>query len=89
MKKVVTRTKGNKKMRTNDHSEPTWENQLWHARQQPSYELRRHAQVSTDNKHRCEGCFCCAALTVLEERHPELKTDADKARRILDAMEGN
>lgn len=72
-----------------NETEPTWANQLWHARQMESHELRRHATVSTHNRHRCEDCFCCAALTVLEERHSELKTDADKARRILDAMEGN
>lgn len=48
--------------------EPTWENQLIAARKLPSRELRRHASVSLSNKHRCEDCFCCAALTVLIER---------------------
>lgn len=51
----------------NDHSEPTWENQLWHARQLPTEELKRHAAVSIDNRHRCTDCFCCACVAVLEE----------------------
>ncbi len=63
--------------------EPTWTNQLIEARKLPDYDLRRHASVSTDNRHRCEDCFCCAALTVLEERHPGLTTAK------LNAMEGN
>lgn len=33
----------------------------------PLADLRRHASVSTDNRHRCENCFCCAALAVLQE----------------------
>ncbi len=31
-------------------------------------ELRRHASVSTSNRHECTECFCCAALDVLQER---------------------
>lgn len=61
---------GNKEM-TADHSEPTWENQLWHARKLETNELQRHASVSRDNRHRCQDCFCCAAWTVLEERKRE------------------
>jgi uncharacterized protein (DUF1330 family) len=49
-------------------AEPTWDNQIKHARTMHSDELQRHASVSTSNRHRCEDCFCCAALTVLEER---------------------
>lgn len=48
--------------------EPTWPNQLREARKLDSKELKRHASVSTNNVHRCEDCFCCAAVTVLEER---------------------
>jgi len=51
-----------------DHSAPTWSNQLWHARRLSTVELRRHAAVSRDNGHRCRDCFCCAAWTVLEAR---------------------
>ena len=47
---------------------PTWENQLHAAHQLPTPELARHAAVSIDNHHRCEDCFCCAALTVIEIR---------------------
>ena len=54
-----------------DHREPTWKNQLWHARGMKSADLKPHAAVSTDNLHRCRDCFCCAALTVLEEREEE------------------
>jgi hypothetical protein len=38
------------------------------ARKLETKELRRHAAVSTSNRHRCQECFCCAALTVIEER---------------------
>ncbi len=49
-------------------TEPTWQNQLKFAEQLATEELKRHAAVSKDNLHRCEDCFCCAALTVLEQR---------------------
>lgn len=67
--------------------EPTWNNQLIEARKLPTSDLTRHALVSTRNRHRCEDCFCCAALTVLEERNPQLQTDTQ--HRILEAMDGN
>lgn len=54
--------------RTMGFTEPTWENQLIEARKLPTVDLLRHASVSTNNRHRCEDCFCCAALTVMEER---------------------
>lgn len=34
----------------------------------PFVELARHAHVSTRNRHRCRSCFCCAAVSVLEDR---------------------
>jgi hypothetical protein len=50
-----------------DHSEPTYPNQLWHARkilaEQGREELRRHARIGRDC--RCDDCFCCAAAEVL------------------------
>ena len=69
-----------------NHNDPTTENQLRRARELTSEELMRHASVSRDNRHRCnpdreEICFCCAALTVLEERR--------LIKRVYDAMEGN
>ena len=57
-------------MTTNDTA-PTWATQLAAANKladENTKELRRHASVSAENRHRCEGCFTCAALTVLEER---------------------
>lgn len=51
-----------------DENAPTWGNQLAHARRLSTDDLRRHASVSLNNHHRCEDCFCCAALTVLEQR---------------------
>jgi hypothetical protein len=51
---------------------PTWENQLTAARALPSDELRRHASVSQQNRHRCSDCFCCAAWEVLDERDKAL-----------------
>ena len=38
------------------------------ARKLPSAELKRHASVSTSNRHECKDCFCCAAFVVLRER---------------------
>lgn len=48
---------------------PTWENQLREAAKLSDAELRQHALKSTQNRHRCRDCFCCAAATVLEQRH--------------------
>lgn len=53
--------------------QPTWENQLKEAEKLPDSDLERHASVSTKNRHRCQDCFCCAALTVLECRREEGK----------------
>lgn len=30
-------------------------------------EVERHAQVSIQNKHRCESCYCCACWAILSE----------------------
>lgn len=47
-----------------DHTEPTWFNQKFHARQllkEKGYAaVLSHARVSLDNRHRCYECFCCA-----------------------------
>ena len=78
--------------------EPTWENQLNHARKQNSYELTTHALVSTRNQHRCKDCYCCAALTILETRlrevrirkgNPELQTKAiEHVIEVIQRMRG-
>jgi hypothetical protein len=55
-----------------NHLRPTWWNQLNAARQllkeKGRHEVRRHAMVSFNNRHRCYECFCCACMTVLRER---------------------
>lgn len=55
-------------------SEDAWELMLEQARAlinaENNYTLRevkRHASVSTDNRHSCRNCFCCACVAVLEE----------------------
>jgi hypothetical protein len=55
---------------TQDHSEPTYENQLWHARKL----LREKGREAVNNPHamigrdcKCGDCFCCAAAQVLRE----------------------
>ncbi len=45
-----------------------WQQQLWHARHLDDAELKRHALVSTRNKHQCQGCFTCACEAVRKER---------------------
>jgi hypothetical protein len=64
--------------------EPTWANQLWHARrllrEKGMGELRRHASVSRDNPHGSCNCFCCAALYVEREY---AKADPHKRAAML------
>ena len=52
------------------HSEPTFENQLWHARKL----LAEQGREALNNPHGmigrtcgCGTCFCCAAAQVLKE----------------------
>ena len=49
----------------------TWGGLLEQARDLPDAELRQHALVSSYNRHRCQSCFCCACLTILESREDE------------------
>jgi len=37
------------------------------ARRLTPEELVRHASVSIDNRHKCQECFCCACVEVLQE----------------------
>ena len=53
-----------------DHSEPTHENQLWHARKL----LAEEGLAALENPHAmigrqcgCGTCFCCAAVQVVRE----------------------
>lgn len=48
--------------------EPTWNNQISEARKLPDADLQRHASVSTNNRHSCQDCFCCACVAVMRER---------------------
>lgn len=45
-----------------------WEQWKRDAEKLEDSELRRHAGVSTANRHSCRECFCCAAAEVLTER---------------------
>ncbi len=51
-----------------DHSAPTYDNQLWHARRL----LAEQGREALNNPHAmigrtcgCKNCFCCAAADVL------------------------
>ena len=57
--------------KTIDHSAPTRENQLWHARrllEEKGAEALRNPHALIGRTCGCNDCFCCAALTVLGER---------------------
>lgn len=57
--------------RSNLPTEPTWFNQLQHAKElyklSPK-EVLAHARVSSSNKHFCHSCFCCACLVIYRNR---------------------
>jgi len=62
-----------------NHSEPTYENQLWHARRI----LAEQGREALDNPNgmigrtcRCGSCYCCAAAQVVREFDEERKTHA-------------
>jgi len=53
-----------------NHTEPTYENQLWHARKLLAEEGRaalNSPHAMTGKICGCGTCFCCAALQVLRE----------------------
>ena len=37
---------------------------LWSIGIEGRKEVKRHGRVSTENRHKCRFCFCCAALEV-------------------------
>jgi Domain of unknown function (DUF3560) len=52
------------------HSEPTYENQLWHARKllaEQGREALENPHAMTGRTCGCGECFCCAAVQVLNE----------------------
>lgn len=72
----------------NDHSKPTWENQLWHARKV----LKEKGRNALDNPNgmigrtcKCGTCYCCAAAFIVAEAD---KADGGAAlkREICDAL---
>lgn len=46
----------------------TFEDMKAEARKLPIEDIRRHASVSTNNRHRCEECFTCACEAVRREK---------------------
>jgi len=58
-------------MNTNQHREPTWENQLWHANRladEKGLAALYSPHAATGRICGCGRCFCCAALHVYNER---------------------
>lgn len=64
-------------MRLTDYQKPTyqtydracdqWAEWKRQAAALPVADIRRHASVSTQNRHECVECFCCACLAVVRE----------------------
>ena len=57
---------------------PTWGQMLDQARALAPAERARHASVSTQNKHECRGCFCCACAYV--QRGEQARADIQPRR---------
>lgn len=55
-----------------------WGTMIAEARTLPPEELRRHAHVSIDNRHRCETCFTCACAYVFRRQ----RTDQEASTRV-------
>lgn len=45
-----------------------WDKARSEAFRLPMKELRRHAHVSIDNRHKCRNCFTCACAAELYDR---------------------
>jgi hypothetical protein len=57
-------------MTTENHSEPTYTNQLWHARKllaEKGLEALYNPHAMVGRICGCKSCFCCAALQVYTE----------------------
>lgn len=58
----------------NQHREPTYENQLWHARKllaEKGLDAVNNPHAMTGRVCGCGECFCCAALQVVREARAE------------------
>jgi hypothetical protein len=51
-----------------DYGPNVWQAMIRQASDLPDADIKRHASVSRDNRHRCYSCFTCACLTVAEQR---------------------
>ena len=59
-------------MYINDRSEPTWENQIWHAERllkEKGAKALYSPHAATGKICGCGTCFCCAALQVYLARN--------------------
>lgn len=59
-----------------------WANMISNAEKLDDAELRRHASVSTDNRHRCTSCFTCAAAYAWKQRGLRRMVGQEAARRL-------
>jgi hypothetical protein len=50
-----------------DDPEEQWREWKRQANKLPREDVRRHASVSTSNRHACRNCFCCACVEYLRE----------------------
>ena len=58
----------------NRHTEPTYENQLWHARNlvaEKGIEALNNPHAMIGRTCKCGQCFCCAAAQVVREVEQE------------------
>lgn len=65
------------------HSEPSYENQLWHARKlfnEKGYRELDNPHGMTGRSCGCGTCFCCAAAQVIAEHVHDWSLDADDTR---------
>ncbi len=65
-----------------DFGPDVWNAMIKQASDLPDADVRRHALVSRENRHRCYGCFTCACLTVAEQRKILGKAQPIKRRPV-------
>lgn len=58
-----------------------WAQALTSAAQLSPADLKRHAGVSTNNRHTCRDCFCCACAEVLREQKARTRAEKSPLRR--------
>lgn len=73
---------GNRR-KPNDHNEPTWENQLWHARQlliKEGWNALYNPHGDIGRQCKCGECFCCAAYQVCRDDEKQRHHVAERMR---------